>query len=243
MKIPYFLMKNPFNSPGQSRYVAKVKKPGILYQEDLIDAMLYKNTTLTRQDILGVLDLMRETVREKTMSGYSVHTDLFRAGVSIKGDFTSFVDRFDKKRHRVCVNMKAALDFQKDIAKEASAERVSQRSYRPTILDVQRLTQNSEGDFYTPGDLVEARGYALKREDGKSPAYLFTEEEGADWKKDRIPLRVHRVFDRAVLCTLPDDLLPGSYRLYVDSSIDRSLPYAESPILNVVDCAACTQTE
>ncbi|MBN2628712.1 MAG: hypothetical protein JXA95_18760 [Spirochaetales bacterium] len=183
MKIPCFLMKNPFNSPGQSRYVAKVKKPGILYQEDLIDAMLYKNTTLTRQDILGVLDLMRETVREKTMSGYSVHTDLFRAGVRIKGD------------------------------------------------------------FYTPGDQVEARGYALKREDGKSPAYLFTEEEGADWKKDRIPLRVHRVFDRAVLCTLPDDLLPGSYRLYVDSSIDRSLPYAESPILNVVDCAACSQAE
>ncbi len=228
MKIPYYLLKNSFNSSGQVRYIAKVKKPGILDQEDLIHAMLYKNTTLTRQDILGVLDLMRETIAEKILSGYSVHTDLFRAGVSIRGDFTSPADRFDKKRHQVCVNMKPSLDIQRNTAARAAVERVNKRDVQPTICTVENLDVEREGNSYAPGDLVEIRGYGLRREDGKSPVYLFSAAEEAVWKRDRLSLKVFRVYDRSVLCQLPENLSPGDYHLYVDSSIDENLPLAST---------------
>ncbi len=226
MKIQYYLLPNSFNSPEDTRLVAKVKKPGILDQEDLIHAMLYKNTTLTRQDILCVLDLMRETVGEKILAGYSVHTDLFRAGVSIRGDFSSHGEKFDRKKHRVCVNMNASLELQRKLAARAAVERVHRLYTTPSIDGVERLGGEREGDFFAPGDLLEVTGCALKREDGKSPVYLFPVKEGADWKRDKFPIKVYRVNDRSVLCQLPEDLFPGEYHLYVDSSLERKLPMA-----------------
>jgi hypothetical protein len=121
-KIRYYLIRNPFNSSGESRYTARMQKNGLLYQEELIGEMLKKRTSLTRQNIIAVLDLLKETVAEQVLRGNAVHTDLFRADVSIRGDFDSFDERFDDSKHRVCLNMKASLDLKREILRRAEVK-------------------------------------------------------------------------------------------------------------------------
>ncbi|MDC7223597.1 MAG: DNA-binding domain-containing protein, partial [Spirochaetales bacterium] len=62
-KINYYLRENPLSNSEENLFTAQVKNAITLDQEGLIDAMLGKNTTVTRQDILVVLDLFEETVK------------------------------------------------------------------------------------------------------------------------------------------------------------------------------------
>jgi hypothetical protein len=228
MKIKYYLTENSFKStPKDKGYVAKIEKPGVLYQEDLIRAMMSKSTVFSQHDIRGVLDLMNETVQEKVFCGYSVHTDLFRTGVSIRGGFAHLDDKFDGERHRVCVNMKASLPFQRRVAKRALVRKVNEQYVIPKITAVEKLGKSRDRAGYAPGDLIEVRGYSLKREDGQSPVYLLSVGQEKTWEKEKISLEVYRVYDRSLLCQIPPSLEPGSYRILVDSSIDRSKEMAE----------------
>ncbi len=232
MKIKYYLTKNTFEAPKGKGYVARVEKPGILYQEDLINAMAGNNTVFSRQDIRCVLDLMNETVQEKVFSGYSVYTDLFRADVSIRGGFESPDDRFDPQRHHVAVNMKASLAFKKRATRKSQVMKIIEQYVVPSISAVEKLGKNRDREGYVPGDMLELKGYALKREDGHSPVYLLPAKEGTEWERDRISLEVFRVYDRSVLCRLPESLKSGSYHILVDSCLDgnRSIAEYERPL-------------
>jgi len=210
-KIQYYLTNNPFDSSSpsakQNRYIAKVKKQGIVYQEELVEEMLKKNTSLTRQDILAVISLMKESLMEKIHRGYAVHTELFRAGTSIKGDFKSLSDKFDPEKHRLCFSMKAPLDLQKEIESQAAVQQVRQEKQQPLIRSIYRFEENRSSHRFLPGDLVEIHGRAFIAE--KNLEVLLTEDDSS------YSLEIHRISERRILCNIPADIPPGSYTLLV----------------------------
>ncbi|MDC7220995.1 MAG: DNA-binding domain-containing protein [Spirochaetales bacterium] len=208
--IKYYLTDNPFNSPGEERLVARVKKDGILDQEDLIEAMIKKRALFPRQVLMGVFSLMRETIMEQILDGNSVYTDIFRVDTSIKGDFTNHDDRFDRDKHKVAVNFKAALDFQKDVRKRAKLKKIKnyRNSPNPVIMEIYRFKEKSFGKEMSPGDLVELRGHDLKHDKGVAEFFLSDGD-------NRYPMEVVREYEKTVLCYIPTDILPGSYRMLV----------------------------
>jgi len=211
-KMQFYLTKNPFDSSSEAgsaeRFVAKVKKQGIIYQDDLVQEMLKKNTSLSRHDINAVLSLLKESVQDQIQKGYFVHTDLFRAGFSIKGDFQSGWEKFDPQKHRVCVTMKAALDFQKELERNAEVKLVEYSGKKPFINRLYRFEDDALSDRFSPGDLIEVRGRFFKADKMDTEVLLCSDDVS-------VSLRIHRLFDRAVLCSIPDNIAAGDYQLYV----------------------------
>jgi len=99
-KINYYLRENHLSTSEESRFMACVKKKETLKQDDLIELMVGKNTTVTRQDVLVVLNLLKETITDQILSGFSIITDFFKARISIRGGFRSGSDEFDGLRHK-----------------------------------------------------------------------------------------------------------------------------------------------
>lgn len=211
-KIQYYLKRNPFSSgKKEKRFIGKIKTRGILYQEDLIDVMLAKNTTVTRQDILIVLDLLRESFTEQIMMGNLVYTDLFRSGLSMKGDFDSHGDVFDRKRHQVCLNLKPSLNLQRLLARKASLELISPPSHAPYLKTVFSFRLKGSSEEFYPGEIIEIRGSYLERKEKDSGVYLM--KRGV--KDSLIPAEVLRVCGKSILCRLPENLAGGEYWMAV----------------------------
>ncbi|MCB0175300.1 MAG: hypothetical protein KDJ97_32650, partial [Anaerolineae bacterium] len=108
--IDFGLHKNKLTN-GKEQYRATVLTKETYTLNDVIDRMVEQNTTLTRQDIMAVLDLFFYTVMMLVLEGNSVLTPLVNLGVSIAGNFRSADDTFDRKRHKVKARVNASKVF------------------------------------------------------------------------------------------------------------------------------------
>ena len=210
-KISYYLSENPLTTSEENPYMARVKTKDTLNQDDLIRAMLKKNTTVTRQDIIVVLDLLRESVKEQILDGFNLVTDLFKTRVSIKGGFQSTADEFDKNRHRVCVNLTASSDFQSDLAYSAQVEATDPNAQSPIVRQIWDYRTKAFATEFTGGQLVMIRGAHFMEDEVETGVYL--QPEGTE-ERITVPL-LHNVTGRSLLCNFPEGLAAGRYWVYV----------------------------
>ncbi len=210
-KIEFYLSENHLSTSEENLYKALIKKKKPVRQEELIEIMQGKNTTVTRQDMIVVLDLFKETVTEQILSGFPVHTDLFKADVSIRGGFASTTDLFDAKKHRVCVNMNGADKFKKNLVERAQVEHILPPVKAPILLQVYDYQSGTFRTDLRAGSTISIRGAHLRDEERETRVYLYR-----DGSEETIPVEtVHQVMDRTILCALPEDLAGGSYWLSV----------------------------
>ncbi|MDC7219450.1 MAG: DNA-binding domain-containing protein [Spirochaetales bacterium] len=209
--IDYYLRENYLSTSEENRYMANVVKKKTVEQEELINIMLGKNTTVTRQDTLVVMDLLKETVMEQILSGFPVKTDLFKANVSIRGSFVSSDDSFDSTRHKVCVNIKPADDFKADLIKNAQVEHVDPNQSQPFIRQVFDYESQELRDDLASGALIGLKGGNFTEENRETRVYLTREGE-----TDKIAVgKIYQVKGRSILCFLPDNLEAGEYSISV----------------------------
>ncbi|MCB9108741.1 MAG: hypothetical protein H6633_31515 [Anaerolineales bacterium] len=119
--IDFGLHKNKLTN-GKEQYRATVLTKETYTLNDVIDRMVEQNTTLTRQDIMAVLDLFFYTVMMLVLEGNSVLTPLVNLGVSIAGNFRSADDTFDRKRHKVKARVNASKVFKDKVEQQAQVQ-------------------------------------------------------------------------------------------------------------------------
>jgi len=191
--------------------MASVKKKKTVEQPELIKIMQGKGTGVTRQDMVVVLDLFRETIMEQILSGYPVKTDLFKANVSIRGGFATIDDEFDRSKHTVNVNLHPVNTFKKDLADRAMVETYIPKTQAPNIRKIFDFDSQELREDFTAGSLINLKGAFFTDEDTETQVYLTL-----DGTTEKIaPEKIHHVKDRNILCTLPQDLAAGSYWITV----------------------------
>ena len=138
-----FLRSKNSVSAQSARHIAANQN---LEQEEIIDLMMRRGTTLTKADVTAVLQVYAEVVGELTSDGSAVNTPLFNTSFSVTGVFTSMTDSFDKSRHSVSLNVGASL---REAAKSVRTEKVEGSNTDPYITEAQ-------GVFLVPesGDAV-----------------------------------------------------------------------------------------
>jgi len=206
-RINYYLRKNPLATSENNQFMARISKKDTLRQAEVIKHMMKRNTTVSRQDIMIVLDLMKETVTDLVKDGYPVIMDLFKVRAGIRGGFTSLKDEFDMNRHRLALNLNASSEFKKDISDNGSVEKSSYLFKKPEIGDIYDFQSRSYSTQLSAGRLIALEGRNMKPAEGDPQ--LFLRQQDGD---ELIPVtHIHEVVDQKILFSLPEDLERGTY--------------------------------
>jgi len=223
-KINYFLRKNPLTSSDENLYMAAVGKKDTQREKEVIENMMKRNTTITRQDIILVLDLLEETVTDLVLNGFPVITNLFKARVSIRGGFTCLDDEFGKDRHKLCLNLTPSKKFRDKLEKDATLEKTEQKSFTTAISRLYDYSSRTFTTAFAPGALIGVHGKNLLPEEGDPQIGLIR-----DGETTLIPLGpILDVSERMVMGYLPSDLEAGEYHLVLvreEGMASETVPY------------------
>ncbi|MDE0471513.1 MAG: DUF4469 domain-containing protein [Ekhidna sp.] len=178
--------------------------------ESIISQMLEKGSTVTRADILAVLNNFFEVAGSITADGEMINTDLFKTNLSITGVFDGAGDTFDKGRHTIKVNTNAGKVL-KDALDKIQVEKTTAPEAIPYILEVKDSVSGSVNDQITSGGVLEITGSLLKIEgsDSNNGVYLVA----ADATKNKIVTLVDN--KPARLFVILPTLAAGEYTLQV----------------------------
>src|SRR4030042_4502266 len=87
--IRFSLKENKLLGRETSPYAAVVRSDRTVGQEEIISTMAKMNASVSRQEILVVLDLMKAVIADIFLTGHRVATELFKARVTITGGVKS----------------------------------------------------------------------------------------------------------------------------------------------------------
>ena len=203
------MRKNPLTSSDENLYMASVGKKDTQRQKEVIEHMMKRNTTISRQDIMIVLDLLEETVMDLVLNGFPVITNLFKARISIRGGFTSFDDEFDKGRHKMCLNLNPSKKFREEMVLKAALEKTEHRSLDTEISRIYDYNTRRFTTNFAAGCLIGVHGKNLLPEEGDPQIML--NREGSEEMVLLGPIM--DVSDRMVMGHIPRDLEGGEYHV------------------------------
>ncbi|WP_028974640.1 DNA-binding domain-containing protein [Spirochaeta cellobiosiphila] len=207
-KINYYLEPNNLQNKELKKYVARVIAKDSLSQEDILNIMASKNTTVSRQDIMVVLDLLTEVIKAELLVGNRINMDLFKASTSIGGGFPEENSEFDPDEHKVRVNLNPSKELKSYILKGASFQKCHPNQKYPKINLIYNFEANNYGPDYSPGQVIELQGRSFDLSDDVQ-LVLTNETDGSYWDITKVLRRTPTI----ILCTLPQDLPLGNYHL------------------------------
>jgi hypothetical protein len=212
--IRYSLKANKLPSVG-APFVAQVHGYKTVRTEQLVARMANMNTTVSRQDIVVVLDLLKEAMLAEILDGNRVITDLFAMKVSITGGFESKTDEFQRGVHTIKVNTSPTREFRNKVAERARTEKVRGTRKAPEPDSVYDFTSHTTNRTLSPGGTVELKGANLNGTGTDPREGLYLKREGADGETK--VQSIHRLTANTVLFNLPAELESGNYTLLVRS--------------------------
>ena len=122
MTIPYKLFENHLPN-GADSYRARVAYNRVVDLDGVIETMDYRGSTLTRADMLAVLEVFHETLLKLLLEGNKVKTPFGVYGMTVKGNFENSLDRFTARRHRLEITTKSGERLQQEFARKARAKK------------------------------------------------------------------------------------------------------------------------
>ncbi|MGF7109487.1 hypothetical protein J2Z29_002051 [Treponema pedis] len=133
--------------------------------------MVRRGTTVTRTDLVAIMQLYTEECSFIVEEGGTLNTPLINTSMSITGVFDGADDSFDKKRHAVSLNISAgtALKTALGKTKAVKTETAGTEPYITAVTD--KLTGDSE--TIKIGSVMEILGSRLKFDDKDTEQGVF----------------------------------------------------------------------
>lgn len=169
--LKYNLTENPLTE-REDDFTAHVHPAQTITKDDLVDEILKKGTTLTRTDILAVINAQNEATVDLVKRGCSINFDLYNISYSISGTFEGPLDTFDTARHKLHVNITMGTLI-RDAVSEIKLEKTATTANLPTILEVRDSVSGTVDTKLTPGGVVEVYGTHIKIEGTNSACGLY----------------------------------------------------------------------
>jgi hypothetical protein len=157
--LKYHLAENLL-TPDPSDYMAQVEVNRSYTADDVVTEMLNRGTSLTKTDILAVLNLFNQVTGDLVAQGYALNLPLCNGTPSISGVFTSPGDSFDTNRHFVKYNLTPGTVV-RDAIKRIRTEKTDPANKLPYIEQFFDITSHTSGDILTPGGIGELQGSLL----------------------------------------------------------------------------------
>lgn len=211
MSIKYSLIPNQLTDDPND-YRAVVQDQVMRTEEDIINEMLERGSTVTRADIVSVLTDYKATYVKFLRNGDNVKTPLSETRTSMGGRFESKYDRFDPSRHQINHSTTSGIALA-GISDGLKVEKVSNIPVQPLLEYLMDFRSGTEGGTLTPGGSVQLRGEHLKLdpEDAEQGIYLLGPTAGEETKVELIMKNM----PSELMFEVPEDLNPGEYKVEV----------------------------
>ena len=211
MSINFTLVPNHLNGSDEARFIARVQSTGSLNMPQIIELMLKKGSTVTKADIVSVLENYAEIIETFLGLGYIVNTNIARFRPSIKGTFASNSDPFDPASHALSINASPSPRILEKVRGEAQINRQPEREMKYDLVDFIDFQSGTINQTITSGSVAQLRGQRLEVDpDDPASGIFFIDSAGAE---SEVALIVNNS-SRNPLFRIPD-LPPGAYTLEV----------------------------
>lgn len=219
--LEYDIIENTLT--GGKTFRGIIHHQRVLNNESLIREIVRRNSTVTRQEALAVIDLYEELIKEHLAAGNTITTGLFRADISMTGKFDSMEDKIDYKRHKARVVIRPAVKLNKQICDGLRFHKRRQNRNNTFFTFISEIGNRFPEGTVGTGGVFTLRGKGLKyhRYDNEYELTLT----GAD--KQARSLRIISATYGKITALVPNDVPPGVYRLELVhryGSVNRRFP-------------------
>ncbi len=111
--LHYEIIRNQLDNG--TKYIGNIISTLTYSNEAIIEEIVKRNSTVTRQEALAVIDLYEEIIRQILRKGNTVTTGIFRASLSMRGAFESKTDKIDYRKHSARVVIRPASGLNKKV--------------------------------------------------------------------------------------------------------------------------------
>ena len=184
MSINYALFENHLTSDPDD-YAAQVKITGSADLEALAERMIDQGSTVTKPDILAVLEDTIKATESCLLDGYRVQLGgLCELFPRIKGVFNGITDTFDASRHRVDVGANPGARVRKTVRVGATVTKIETIKPAPALLEYVDLGSGETNGTITSGNIGTINGHRLKfnPEQDDEGIYFVNIDSGAEVK-------------------------------------------------------------
>lgn len=162
MAISYALFENHLTSDPDD-YAAQVKITGSAGLEVVAQRMIDQGSTVTKPDILAVLEEAIKAIESCLLDGYRVQLGgLCELFPRIKGVFNGITDTFDASRHRVDVGANPGARVRKTVREGATVTKTETIKPAPALLEYVDLGSDETNGKITSGNIGTINGHRLK---------------------------------------------------------------------------------
>ena len=212
MSIKYSLIPNHLTSDPED-HMAIVQDQTSRTIDDIIEEIADRGSTVTKADILSVVEEYQAVIAKFLEDGDIINTPLFRTSASISGVFDDQTDSFDRLRHYVRLNVTPGSRIG-EIAEDLSVEKVAATRIEPVLEIFKDFISDTQNDTLTPGGAAEIRGSHLKVDPAEADqGVFFIASDGTETRVDTIM----RNKPANLIFMVPDSLASGEYEVEVRS--------------------------
>lgn len=224
--LKIFLRQNP-SVNAKTRFNFRSENEAEISFETLVGEMAANNTTITKADVFGVMDVYKAIVLRYTQLGYSVRGPLgllyVSAGGTTDDKLESFQPGLATNDHFLKLRFLADAAVARAILSNTKTTRASNRlKMIPAIEDVRNADGNEE-NIIKPGDTVRIFGDYLKFDSKDEEQGIFLEKDGVKTRLDYYVWNANKRIDTRI----PSDLEPGAYTVKI-SAKPSTILYTES---------------
>ncbi len=159
--IVYVLLENHLTADPDD-YMALIQPSGTITQDDIIEHIIQQGSTVTRADILSVIEDYTTAVIYLVLDGKNVNTPLANFSVGIKGVFDGKDDAFDSSRHQLRGTVSAGKRYRKEVPSKGRTSKGEARVRMPNPEVYNDFNSGERDSVLTSGGMGELTGHRLK---------------------------------------------------------------------------------
>lgn len=213
MALKFALFENHLTSDPND-YMAVVQDLQSKSQEDVIDLMIGRGSTVTKAEALSVLEEYATAIVQLLKDGYSINTPIFNLSPSIKGVFIGADQSFTPTLHSVKINIAPGIRL-REVAPMVSVEKVKGASPQPTPEYLDDLGSGTRNEQLTVGNIAQLKGSRLKFDETDPIQGIFL----IDASRGETQVKTIARNKPAQVDFLVPPLAPGDYQLEIRAVI------------------------
>jgi len=182
--------------------------------------MVDSGSTVTRADILAVLEDYHATITRLVLDGYKVTTPTANYGAGIQGHFAGWQDSYSPDRHRLRATVSTGANLRRAMARQGRTQKLETVKPCPKLLEFFDYSSGSPDRLLTPGGMARLTGHRLKFDPADpEQGVFFTTGDG---QASRVEV-VAQNKPGELLFQIPAGLSPGDYTVEVRAAFGHEV--------------------